>query len=202
MSPELLKVADRAGKDPDARLYSLARLVDPDALGRAFARIRKGAAAGVDGVTKEQYEQNLEVNLQKLHERLKSGRYRHQPIRRVHIPKAPGKTRPIGISSIEDKIVHGALTEVLGAIYEQDFVEGSYGFRPDRSAHDALRAVDAMASREGMCDGDARPAHGRLRARVASRQDTSGAVRSSRPERARRQRTVDLRLSGIHAVLA
>lgn len=150
MSPELLKVADRARKDPNARLYSLARLVDPDALGRAFARIRKDAAPGVDGVTKEQYEQNLEANLQDLHERLKSGRYRHQPIRRVHIPKAPGKTRPIGLSSIEDKIVQGALTEVLGAIYEQDFVDGSYGFRPNRSAHDALRAVDAMASREGI----------------------------------------------------
>ena len=121
MSPELLKVVDRARKDPNARMYSLARLIDLDALKRAFARIRKDAAVGVDGVTKEQYEQNLEENLQKLHERLKSGRYRHQPIRRVHIPKAPGKTRPIGISSIEDKIVQGALTEVLGAIYEQDF---------------------------------------------------------------------------------
>lgn len=150
MSTELLKVVDRARKDPNARLYSLARLIDQDALRRAFARIRKDAAVGVDGVTKDQYEQNLEENLQQLHERLKSGRYRHQPIRRVHIPKAPGKTRPIGISSIEDKIVQGALTEILGAIYEQDFVEGSYGFRPERSAHDALRAVDAMASREGI----------------------------------------------------
>jgi group II intron reverse transcriptase/maturase len=150
MSPELLKVVDRARKDPDARLYSLARLIDTDALRRAFVRIRKDAAAGVDGVTKEQYGQNLEQNLQGLHERLKSGRYRHQPIRRVHIPKAPGKTRPIGISSIEDKIVQGALTEVLGAIYEQDFIDGSYGFRLRRGAHDALRAVNAMASREGI----------------------------------------------------
>jgi len=150
MSPELLKVVDRARKDPNARLYSLARLIDQDALKRAFAHIRKDAAVGVDGVTKEQYEQNLEQNLQSLHERLKSGRYRHQPIRRVHIPKAPGKTRPIGISSIEDKIVQGALTEVLGAIYEQDFRDCSFGFRPRRSAHDALRAVDAMAAREGI----------------------------------------------------
>jgi RNA-directed DNA polymerase len=150
MSPELLKVVDRARKDPNARLYSLARLIDLDALKRAFGRIRKDAAVGVDGVTKEQYEQNLEQNLQGLHERLKSGRYRHQPIRRVHIPKAPGKTRPIGISSIEDKIVQGALTEVLGAIYEQDFRDCSFGFRPRRSAHDALRAVDAMAAREGI----------------------------------------------------
>jgi RNA-directed DNA polymerase len=74
MSPELLKVVDRASKNPNARLYSLACLIDPDALKRAFARIRKDAAVGVDGVTKEQYEQNLEQNIQALHERLKSGR--------------------------------------------------------------------------------------------------------------------------------
>ncbi len=150
MSPALLKVVDRARRDPNARLFSLARFVDQDALRRAFARIRKDAAVGVDGITKEQYAQDLEQNIQDLHERMKAGRYRHQPIRRVHIPKAPGKTRPIGISSIEDKIVQGALTEVLQAIYEQDFLECSYGFRPGRSAHDALRAVDAMAFREGI----------------------------------------------------
>jgi group II intron reverse transcriptase/maturase len=103
---------------------------------------------GVDGITKEQYEQHLEENLRGLHERLRAGRYRHQPIRRVHIPKAQGKTRPIGISSLEDKIVQGALREVLEAIYEQDFLECSYGFRPNRSAHDALRAVNQMASEE------------------------------------------------------
>jgi group II intron reverse transcriptase/maturase len=140
----------RAKQDPNARMVSLARLIDLDALNSAFDAIRKDAAVGVDGITKEQYAQNLEQNLQALHERLKAGRYRHQPIRRVHIPKAGGKTRPIGISSIEDKIVQRALTEVLEAIYEQDFVDCSYGFRPRRSAHDALRAVDAMVFREGM----------------------------------------------------
>lgn len=149
MSPKLQKVVDRARKDPNARLYSLASLIDEAALKRAYDRIRKDAARGVDGVTKEQYGQQLDQNICKLHERLKAGRYRHQPIRRVHIPKAPGKTRPIGISCIEDKIVQGALTEVLQAIYEQDFSEDSYGFRPRRSAHDALRAVDVMVHREG-----------------------------------------------------
>lgn len=149
MSPALMKVVDRAKRDPNAKLYSLARLVDQDALMRAFRRIRKDAAHGVDGVTKEQYEQRLEDNLQALHERMKAKRYRHQPIRRVHIPKAPGKTRPIGISTTEDKIVQGALTEILSAIYETQFHDGSYGFRPGRSAHDALRAVDAMVHREG-----------------------------------------------------
>jgi len=150
MSPGLLKVAERARRDPDARFNSLAHLVDEAALGRAFTRIRKDAAVGVDGITKEQYEQHLDENLRGLHERMKSMRYRHQPIRRVHIPKGKGKTRPIGISSVEDKIVQGALREVLEAVYEQDFLECSYGFRPNRSAHDALRAVNRMVSHEGI----------------------------------------------------
>jgi group II intron reverse transcriptase/maturase len=150
MSLELLKVVDRARKDPNARLYALARLLDQDALKRAFRRIRKDAAEGVDGVTKEQYGQQLEQNIAALHQRMKAKRYRHQPILRVHIPKTPGKTRPIGISTIEDKVVQGALTEVLSAIYETKFFEGSYGFRPGRSAHHALRAVDAMVFREGV----------------------------------------------------
>jgi group II intron reverse transcriptase/maturase len=128
----------------------LAHLLDEEALGRAFRRIRKDAAVGVDGTTKEQYGQDLEGNLKGLHGRLRTMRYRHQPIRRVHIPKGNGKTRPIGISCMEDKIVQGALREALGAVYEQDFLECSYGFRPGRSAHDALRAVNRMVSREGI----------------------------------------------------
>jgi group II intron reverse transcriptase/maturase len=123
-------------------------LLDEEALGRAYHRIRKAAAVGVDGITKEEYGQRLEENLRALHGRLKTMRYRHQPIRRVHIPKAGGKTRPIGISSLEDKIVQGGLREILEAICEQDFLECSYGFRPNRSAHDALRAVNRMASEE------------------------------------------------------
>jgi RNA-directed DNA polymerase len=96
---------------------------------------------GVDGVTKEQYGQTLEDNLQDLHARVKAQRYRHQPIRRVHIPKAQGKTRPIGSSAFEDKMVQDAVREVLEAIYEQDFLECSYGFRPGRRAHDAGRTL-------------------------------------------------------------
>jgi len=150
VSPGLLKVTERAKRDPAARFNSLAHLLDEEALKRAYERIRKDAAVGVDGITKEQYGQSLEEHIRGLHERLRGMRYRHQPIRRVHIPKAPGKTRPIGISTIEDKIVQGALREVLGAIYEQDFLPCSYGFRPGRSAHDALRAVDQMAFRGGI----------------------------------------------------
>ena len=148
MSPGLLRVMERARRDPHERQFSLAYLIDVEALRRAHGRIRKNAAVGVDGVTKKQYGQDLEANLADLHKRLRAMKYRHQPIRRVHIPKYKGRTRPIGISCLEDKIVQGALTEILGAIYEQDFLEGSYGFRPRRSPHDALRAL-FRAVREG-----------------------------------------------------
>src|SRR5580658_4455541 len=147
MSLGLLKVVERAKTEPEGRFHSLAHLLDVPALKRAYRRMRKDAAVGVDGVTKEQYEQALEDNLVDLHERLVSKRYRHQPIRRVHIPKDNGKTRPIGISAFEDKIVQDAIREVLQAIYEQDFLDCSYGFRPHRSAHDAIRALDRVVHR-------------------------------------------------------
>jgi group II intron reverse transcriptase/maturase len=101
----------------------------------------------VDGVTKEAYGRNLESNLRDLHTRLKEKRYRHQPIRRVHIPKAQGKTRPIGISAFEDKLVQDAVREVLEAIYEQDFLDCSHGFRPGRKAHDAVRTLKRIVER-------------------------------------------------------
>ena len=132
---------ERARRDPHERQRSLAYLIDEEALRRAFGRIRKDAAVGVDGVTKERYGQDLEKNLADLHERMRAIKYRHQPIRRVHIPKDKNRERPIGISCLEDKVVQGALTEILGAIYEQDFLGVSFGFRPKRSAHDALRAL-------------------------------------------------------------
>lgn len=140
-SPKLLEVMERA-RDPQYVFLALAHLIDEAALARAFRRIRKGAAVGVDGVTKEQYEQDLERNLRDLHGRLRAMRWRHQPIQRVHIPKEKGKTRPIGISTIEDKVVQGALRDVLEAVYEPIFKDCSYGFRRGRSAHDALRALN------------------------------------------------------------
>ena len=144
MSPGLLKVVERAKDEPEGRFHSLAHLVDVPALTRAYRRARSDAAVGVDGVTKEHYGHNLEANLQALHARLKTKRYRHQPIRRVYIPKAPGKTRPSGISAFEDKLVQDAVREVLEAIYEQDFLGCSYGFRPGRSAHDAVGTLKEM----------------------------------------------------------
>ena len=150
MSPGLLRVMERARRNPRERLFSLAHLIDVDALRRAYSRIRKDAAVGVDGVTKEKYGQNLEENLRELHVRMKAMRYRHQPIRRVHIPKDKNRTRPIGISAIEDKVVQGALTEILSAIYEQDFLDCSHGFRPGRKAHDALRALNRSVKDGGV----------------------------------------------------
>lgn len=142
VSPKLLEVMERAKRDPQMRFFSLAHLIDQEALKRAYGRVRKSAAVGVDGITKEQYGQMLETNIADLHSRMKAMRYRHQPLRRVHIPKGEGKTRPIGISSLEDKVVQGSLREVLEAVYEPIFSEASYGFRPGRSAHDALRALN------------------------------------------------------------
>lgn len=142
MSPGLLKVAERAKRDPQEQFFSLAHLIDESALERAFSQIRKDAAVGVDGITKEQYGQELSSNLRALHERMKAMTYRHQPIRRAYIPKGEGKTRPIGISSMEDKIVQEALREIIEAVYEPVFLDISYGFRPGRSAHDALRALN------------------------------------------------------------
>jgi group II intron reverse transcriptase/maturase len=144
MSPELWKVAELAGRDPNLKLRTLAHLIDEAALHRAFERLSKNAAVGVDGVTRDEYAKDLESRLRDLHGRLKTKRYRHQPIRRVHIPKTPGKTRPIGVSCTEDKVVQGALREVLDAVYEQDFLPCSYGFRPGRGAHDALRELDRI----------------------------------------------------------
>jgi RNA-directed DNA polymerase len=141
MSPGLLQGVERAQREPEGRFNSLAHLLDVPALERAYRRQRAAAAVGVDGITKEQYGQSLAANLQELYARLKAKRYRHQPIRRVHIPKGQGKTRPIGISAFEDKLVQDAVREVLEAIYEQDFLECSYGFRPGRSAHDAVRTL-------------------------------------------------------------
>jgi RNA-directed DNA polymerase len=143
-SPKLTKVVELARKDPGLRLRSLAHVLDEHLLKQSFHQLRRDAAVGTDGVTKEEYGRNLDVNVRSLHERMKTARYRHQPIRRVHIPKANGTLRPLGISCTEDKIVQGALTTLLTAVYEPLFRECSYGFRPGRSAHDAITALHGI----------------------------------------------------------
>ncbi len=147
---KLKEVAERAKRDPSGRFFSLAYLIDVELLKRSFSGVKNDAAAGVDGITKAGYAENLEAKLADLHDRLKSGKYRHQPIKRVHIPKGNGKTRPIGISTIEDKIVQGALCLVLELVYENTFLDCSMGFRRGRSQHDALRKLNEVAQKSKM----------------------------------------------------
>jgi group II intron reverse transcriptase/maturase len=136
----LERVRQAARKDRKARFTALLHHVTQDALRVAFYELQKKAAPGVDGVTWAQYEGNLETNLRELHNRLHRGAYRAKPSRRVYIPKADGRQRPLGIVSLEDKLVQRAVVEVLNAIYEVDFLGFSYGFRPGRGQHDALDA--------------------------------------------------------------
>jgi RNA-directed DNA polymerase len=128
---------------PGVQLRTLAHHIDIAWMKEAHRRIRKDGATGVDGQTAAEYATKLESNLQSLLDRAKSGdHYRAPPVRRVHIPKGSGtKTRPIGIPTFEDKVLQKAVAMVLEAVYEQDFLDCSYGFRPGRSAHDALQAV-------------------------------------------------------------
>ncbi len=114
----------------------------PGFLEEAYRRTRKDGAVGEDGVTAEAYEERLLENLSELLERFKSGRYRAPPVRRVHIPKAgTAKMRPIGIPTLEDKILQRAVLMVLEPVYEQDFLDYSYGFRPGRGAHQAVQVL-------------------------------------------------------------
>jgi RNA-directed DNA polymerase len=148
LSPGLVKGVARAQREPAGRFHARAHLIAVPALARAYRRQGANAAVGGDGGTKEHDEHNLEANLQERHARLKAQRYRPQPIRRVHIPTAQGKTRPMGISAFEDKVVQDAVREVLEAVYEQDFLDCSYGFRPGRSAHDAVRTLKRIVERD------------------------------------------------------
>ncbi|MCA1682269.1 MAG: group II intron reverse transcriptase/maturase, partial [Actinobacteria bacterium] len=130
-----------ARRDKEARFTALLHHVTVERLRAAYRAIRPQAAAGVDGVTWEVYGQDLEANLQDLHCRLHAGSYRARPSRRSYIPKADGRLRPLGIASVEDKILQRAVVEVLNAVYETDFRGFSYGFRPGRNPHQALDAL-------------------------------------------------------------
>lgn len=143
VSTKLEQIAKRAREMPGVAFNTLAHHIDIEWLREAYRRTRKDGAVGVDGQTAEEYAVQLEGNLQSLLDRAKSGdHYRAPPVRRVHIPKGDGsKTRPIGIPTFEDKVLQRAVAMVLEAVYEQSFYDCSYGFRPGRSAHDALRAL-------------------------------------------------------------
>ena len=143
VSTKLERIAKRAKEMPGVAFTTLAHHIDIEWLLEAYRRTRKDGAVGVDGQTAAEYAANLEGNLRSLLDRAKAGDdYRAPPVRRVHIPKGDGsKTRPIGIPTFEDKVLQRAVAMVLEAVYEQDFYDCSYGFRPGRSAHAALRAL-------------------------------------------------------------
>lgn len=138
LSTKLNRLTERAKMNPELKMQNIAHLITVEMLTWSYQQLRKDAAAGIDGVTAEDYGKGLEKNLRDLHLRLKEGRYRAQPLRRVYIEKEDGKKRPLSIPGLEDKIVQRAATELLTRIYENDFLPTSYGYRPGRGAHDAL----------------------------------------------------------------
>ena len=148
VSNELDRVRQKARRDKDVRFTALLHHVTVDRLREAYRAIRPAAAPGVDGVTWRDYGCDLEENLRDLHARVHGGAYRARPTRRVFIAKPDGRLRPLGVAALEDKILQRALVEVLGAVYEQDFLGFSYGFRPGRGAHDALDALAVAIHRK------------------------------------------------------
>jgi len=143
VSPGLDRVRQRAKQKKGERFTALLHHVDVELLRAAYGWLKKDAAAGVDGVTWQEYGEDLEPRLAALKDRIHRGAYRALPSRRVYIPKPDGRQRPLGIAALEDKIVQRAVVEVLNAIWEEDFLGFSYGFRPGRSQHDALDALAA-----------------------------------------------------------
>jgi len=145
---KLSRISEIARKDKKLKFISLAHLLSEENLKRCFYMLKKDRAAGVDKVSLEEYEENLDGNIKGLVSRLKEKSYKPKPVRRVYIPKANGKMRPLGIPAVEDKVVQMAITKILNAIYEQDFVDNSYGFRQKRGCHDALKALGKMITYE------------------------------------------------------
>jgi RNA-directed DNA polymerase len=141
VSSDLDRVRRVARRDKDVKFTALLHHVSVDRLREAYRAISPDAAPGVDGVTWRDYGRDLEMNLRDLHARVHRGAYRARPSRRVFIPKPDGRQRPLGVAALEDKILQRSVGEVLGAVYEQDFLGFSYGFRPGRSQHDALDAL-------------------------------------------------------------
>ena len=147
ISTKLERIAKLARQAPTLALTTLAHHIDVEWLHEAYRRTRKDGATGIDGQSAREYAEGLEQRLESLLERAKTGRYRAPPVRRVHIPKDKRETRPLGIPTFEDKVLQRAVAMVLEAVYEQDFLDCSYGFRPGRSAHQALDALNGTAVR-------------------------------------------------------
>jgi RNA-directed DNA polymerase len=157
VSTRLQRIAEQAKTRPEMVFTTLAHLIDEELLREAYKRTRKDSSPGVDGVTAQQYAVNLEANLSSLHERLRKQQYFAPPVKRVYLEKEDGSQRPIGMSAFEDKVVQRAGAMLLGAVYEQDFYDCSYGFRLGRSPHQALtelRKRCAWGNIKVVVDGD------------------------------------------------
>lgn len=184
ISTRQLWIATRAQQTRGSAIHTLSRFMDLAWLEEAYRRTRKDGSPGIDGVTAQAYELNLRENLRDLLSRAKSGRYHAPPVRRVHIPKGDGSTtRPIGIPTFEDKVLQRAVVMLLEPIYEQEFFACSYGFRPGRSPHDALKALNGHLFKKNggwVLEVDIRSFfdsldHGKLRAMLCERV-TDGVV--------------------------
>ena len=151
MSTKQMRIAALAERFPQRAFTSLAQHIDAQWLKTAYLMTRRDGAVGIDGQRADDFARDFEANIQRLLEEAKSGRYRAPPVRRVHIPKGDGRTaRPIGIPTFEDKVLQRAVVALLEPLYEHDFLECSYGFRPGRSAHQAIKTVrDGLTSMGG-----------------------------------------------------
>jgi RNA-directed DNA polymerase len=177
-------IAELARRKPGGVLFSLHHVIDMEWMRKAYKLTRKDGATGIDGMTADEYEANLEANLRDLLDRIKSGRYQAPPVRRTYIPKADGSQRPLGIPTFEDKVAQRAIVMVLEPVYEQDFLPCSHGFRPRRSAHGALRELYSAITKQGqywVLDVDLRKyfdsiPHHHLRA-ILDQRVTDGVIR-------------------------
>ncbi|SHH91758.1 group II intron reverse transcriptase/maturase [Clostridium grantii] len=151
MYTKLNRIAEIAKENPNMQFTSLMHLIDKEMLLNCHKELKPKKAAGIDEVTKAEYENNLDRNIENLLERMKTLKYKPKPVRRTYIPKVgSNKKRPLGIPSYEDKIVQLAINKVISSIYEQDFLDSSFGFRANRSAHDAIKILDVYLSRRNI----------------------------------------------------
>ena len=141
MSTKLLKIAQRAKREPKARFTSLAHVLTPEFLLETWKQLNRRGAGGIDGQSVAEFEEGLEQRVADLWQRVRTGRYKAPPVRRVEIPKGHGKMRPLGIPTVEDRLLQRAVARILNAVYEQDFLECSYGYRPGRNPHMALKIL-------------------------------------------------------------
>lgn len=148
METKLTRIAELAKQRPKVKLQTLIHAIDAESLKAAHSDLSADKAVGVDGVTKEEYGEKLEENITDLLARMKRQAYKPQPVKRVYIPKTNKTKRPLGIPAYEDKLVQKALNEILTVIYEPEFQDCSYGFRPERSSHDALKEVTKILERQ------------------------------------------------------